>query len=215
MNPIPPIQSPSPPGVPHECLTTEKAQTCSDPASPSSNTRLTPAGTRSQMNPFKQLVLQQQQQKIDRSDENIVSDTTSSELSPLMRTSSIPSPVDIRAILSHESNRLDTFKQHNMETFANIDVSHLAYVGFFLGENNTIQCPWCDIRLTEQQFEDIMRIRPTVARTALSDELWTPMRVHRHANGLIMDQNHPWCQWVRREAGGLYPNVPMVCHRRK
>ncbi|CAF4939451.1 unnamed protein product, partial [Rotaria socialis] len=28
--------------------------------------------------------------------------------------------------------------------------------------------------------------------------------------GIMMDQNHPWCTWVRREAGGLYPNITMI-----
>jgi hypothetical protein len=159
------------------------------------------------MNPFRQLALQQQ--KSETNDDSVSSGSGSHEMSPGIP--SVSSPVDISALHAHESNRLETFKKQNREKFANVDVAHLAYVGFYLNaEGTVVQCPWCDVRLNEQQFEDIMRTRPTVARSALSDEPWTPMRVHRHANGLVMDQNHPWCTWVRREAGGLYPNVTMV-----
>jgi hypothetical protein len=205
----PSIRSPPPSASLHESLTTVNAQTCSDPIVNSGHTRFTsPIGT--QMNPFQELVLRQQQ-KSEPIDDSVSSDSGSHEMSPGIPT--VSSPVDIRSLLAHESNRLDTFKKQNRETFANVNIAHLAYVGFFLnGEGTVIQCPWCDVRLTEQQFEDIMRTRPSVARSALSDEPWTPMRVHRHANGLVMDQNHPWCTWVRREAGGLYPNVTMVGH---
>jgi hypothetical protein len=165
----------------------------------------------SKINPFKQLVMLQQQ-KSEHIDDNISSDSGLNEMSPSFGSSpTVSSPVDIRSLLAHESNRLETFKKQNRKTFAQVNVAHLAYVGFFLnGEGTLIQCPWCDVHLTEQQFEDIMRTRPSVARSALSDEPWTPMRVHRHANGILMDQMHSWCTWVRREAGGLYPNVTMV-----
>ncbi|CAF3609527.1 unnamed protein product [Rotaria socialis] len=201
----------------HESLTTEKAQTCSDPIVTNGYTQLTPASMSSHMNPFKQLHLQQQQQQQQQqihecTDESISSDCSSYEISPTIgSSSSVSSPVDIRSFLAHESNRLDTFKQHMCTTFAQVDVAHLAYVGFYLnGEGTTLLCPWCDVHLTEQQFQSIMTTRPSVARPPLSDEPWTPMRVHRHANGIMMDQNHPWCTWVRREAGGLYPNITMI-----
>jgi hypothetical protein len=206
----PPIRSPPPSAPSHESLTTVNAQTCSDPISASGHTQLTSPiiASMSHMNPFKQLVLRQQQ-KSEPIDDSISSDSGSHEMSPAI--AAVSSPVDIRSLLAHESNRLDTFKKQNRETFAKVSIAHLAYVGFFLnGEGTVIQCPWCDVRLTEQHFEDIMRTRPSVARSALSDEPWTPMRVHRHANGLLMDQIHPWCTWVRREAGGLYSNVTMV-----
>ncbi|CAF1267965.1 unnamed protein product [Adineta steineri] len=204
------VRSPFPvSALSHESLTTENAQTCSDPIS--SGSKLTsPLGT-SQINPFKQLVLQQQ--RSDHTGDNIsLSDNGSNELSPLFASSlAISSPVDIRSLLAHESNRLDSFKKQNRETFAKVNVGYLAYVGFYLnGEGTVIQCPWCEIKLTEQEFEDIMRTRPSVTRSTLGDEPWTPMRVHRHANGLRMDHDHPWCTWVRREAGGLYPNVTMI-----
>jgi hypothetical protein len=163
------------------------------------------------INPFKQLHLWQQRNN-EHINDSISSDSVSHEMSPAIGSSpAVSSPVDIRSLLAHESNRLDTFKKQNREKFAQVDVAHLAYVGFFLNAEGTlIQCPWCDVHLTEQQFDEIMRTRPTVARSAISDEPWTPMRVHRHANGVLMDQNHSWCTWVRREAGGLYPNVTMV-----
>ena len=156
-----------------------------------------------------------QQQKNAQLHDHVPSNSNSHDISPAIAGSlAVSSPVDIRALHAHELNRLDTFKKQNRDTFANVDSAHLAYVGFYLnGEGNLIQCPWCDVCLTEQQFEDIVRTRPSVARSALSDEPWTPMRVHRHANGILMDQNHPWCTWVRREAGGLYPNVTIVRHR--
>ncbi len=205
------IRSPPPSAPIHESSTTENAQTCSDPIISNSHSQLTSPIMANQINPFKQLILRQQQLR-EHTDDSISSDSVSHEMSPSIGTSPpVSSPVDIRCLLAHESNRLDTFKKQNRETFAKVDVAHLAYVGFFLnGEGNLIQCPWCDVRLTEQHFEDIMRTRPSVARSALSDEQWTPMRVHRHENGMIIDQIHSWCTWVRREAGGLYPNVTVV-----
>ncbi|CAF1225832.1 unnamed protein product [Rotaria sp. Silwood1] len=207
-----PLQSPPPPATPHESLTTVKAETCSDPITCNgpSHSQVTPASMSKNINPFKQI--KEQEQRRERNNESTSSDSGSHDLSPLIESSpSISSPVDIRSLLAHESNRLDTFIKHNRETFAQVPVAHLAYVGFYLnGEGTAIQCPWCEVYLTERQFEDIMRTRPTVARSAVSDEPWTPMRVHRHANGIMMDQTHPWCTWVRREAGGLYPNVTML-----
>lgn len=197
----------------HESMTTEKAQTCSDPTASNANTQWTPAGISTKMNPFKQLHLQQLQQQFSERNEDCTStDSCSHEVSPGINGSpSVSSPVDIRAFLAHESNRLDTFKRHDRTTFAQVEVAYLAYVGFYLnGEGTNLLCPWCDVSISEQQYESIIKIRPSVARSTLSDEPWTPMRVHRHANGVMMDQNHAWCTWVRREAGGLYPNVTMV-----
>ncbi|CAF3130984.1 unnamed protein product [Rotaria sp. Silwood2] len=204
------LQSPPLSTAPHESLSTVKAQTCSDPTTTNGHSQLTPATMSKHINPFRQYI--EQQQRHERIEDSTSSDSGSHELSPSTgSTPSVSSPVDIRSLLSHESNRLDTFKKHNRETFAQVPVAHLAYVGFFLnGEGTAIQCPWCEVCLTERQFEDIMSTRPTVVRSAVSDEPWTPMRVHRHANGLMMDQNHSWCTWVRREAGGLYPNVTML-----
>ncbi|UJR09177.1 hypothetical protein I4U23_013425 [Adineta vaga] len=204
------IRSPPPPVLSHESSTTENAQTCSDPVSTNAYSQLTSPMMASQINPFKQLVLQQQGR--EHAADSISSDTGSHDMSPIIGNSpAISSPVDVRSLLAHESNRLDTFKKQNLKTFANVDVAHLAYVGFFLNAEATyIQCPWCEVRLTALQFEDIMRTRPSVTRSTLGDEPWTPMRVHRHANGLLMDENHCWCTWVRREAGGLYPNVTML-----
>ena len=211
-NPVmPPIRSPPPSAPTHESLTTEKAQSCSDPIITNGHSQLTSPIAASQINPFKQLILREQQKR-EHTDDSISSDSGSREVSPSIGSlPAVSSPVDIRSLLAHESNRLDTFKKQNRETFAKVNVGHLAYVGFYLnGEGTLIQCPWCDVHLTEPQFEDIMRTRPSVARSALGDEPWTPMRVHRHANGVLMDKNHSWCSWVRREAGGLYPNVTMV-----
>ncbi|CAF3964656.1 unnamed protein product [Rotaria sp. Silwood2] len=204
------LQSPPPSAAPHEALSTVKAQTCSDPTTTNGDSQLTPASMPKDINAFRQDIDQQYGRELIHGSTSL--DGGSHEISPLTRsTSSSLSPVDICSVLAHESNRLDTFKKHNRETFAQVPVAHLAYVGFFLnGENTAIQCPWCEVCLTERQFEDIMSTRPTVVRSAVSDEPWTPMRVHRHANGLMMDQNHSWCTWVRREAGGLYPNVTML-----
>jgi hypothetical protein len=208
---MPPIRSPPPSAPSHESLTTEKAQSCSDPIITNGHSQLTSPIVANQINPFKQLILREQQKR-ENPDDGISTDSGSREMSPSIGSPlAVSSPVDLRSLLAHESNRLDSFKKQNREMFATVNVAHLAYVGFFLnGEGTVIQCPWCDVRLTEQQFDDIMRTRPSVARSALSDEPWTPMRVHRHANGVLMDQNHSWCTWVRREAGGLYPNVTMV-----
>lgn len=204
-----PLRSPPPQSatILHEALTTMNAQPCSDPIITNGHTQLTSPSVPGQMNPFKELHLRQQQQN-GQLDDHVLSNGNPPEISPGIAVSS---PVDIRALHAHEMNRLETFKKQNREIFANVECAHLAYVGFYLNaEGNLIQCPWCDVKLTEQEFENIVRTRPSVARSALSDEPWTPMRVHRHANGILMDQNHPWCTWVRREAGGLYPNVTIV-----
>jgi hypothetical protein len=167
----------------------------------------------SQTNPFKQIVLE----NLTQSDQDNIGDLDRA----VMRTPESPSltglslsvshPVDILSMLAYESNRLETFKRRGRETFAQIDVAHLAYVGFALTETGqAIRCPWCDIQLTEIEFENIRVKRPSVARSTLSDEEWTPMRVHRHANGIQMGHDHTWCTWVRREPIGLYPNVTMV-----
>lgn len=199
----------------HEALTTINAQTCSDPTVTNGHTQVTSPVITSQMNPFEQLHMQQQQRNAQLDDHAVSSHSNTHEMSPAIAGSlAISSPVDVPALLAHESHRLDTFKRQDRQIFANVDCAHLAYVGFYLNaEGNLIQCPWCEIRLSEQAFEDVVRTRPSVARSALSDEPWTPMRVHRHVNGIAMDQNHPWCTWVRREAGGLYPNVTIVRYR--
>lgn len=212
---IAPVYSPPPPPTSaplHEALRTVHAQTCSDPGVTNGHTQVTSPGITSQMNPFEQLHIQQQQRNAQLDDHAISPNSNTHDVSPAIAGSlAISSPVDVPALLAHELHRLDTFKRQDRQTFANVDCAHLAYVGFYLNaEGNLIQCPWCEIRLSEQDFEDVVRSRPSVARSTLSDEPWTPMRVHRHVNGIVMDQNHPWCTWVRREAGGLYPNVTIV-----
>ncbi|CAF1383750.1 unnamed protein product, partial [Rotaria sordida] len=200
------LQSPTPSTPSYESSTTQKAQTCSDSITSNDHSQLTPIGITEQMNQFEQQYTRQQQ-VYERTDDSTSSDSYSHGL-----LSSIgSSPVDIRSVLAHESNRLDTFKQHYRETFAQVPVAHLAYVGFFFNtEGTAVQCQWCEVYLTEQHFENIVCTQPTVACSTVSDEPWTPMRVHRYANGIMIDQNHPWCTWVYREGGGLYPNVPML-----
>ena len=192
--------------------TTERAQACSDPASATSLGNITSPSMTSQINPFKQLVLKDKHYSPEGVDGGTSPDIASYEMSPSIGASSlISSPVDIRSLLAHESNRLETFRKQHRSTFARIDVAHLAYVGFFLHVGGAhVECPWCEVELTEERLMHIMDTQPSVARSTLSDEPWTPMRVHRHANGLRMGQTHSWCTWVRREAGGLYPNIAMV-----
>jgi hypothetical protein len=121
------------------------------------------------------------------------------------------SPVDPHAFFAYESNRLDSFKKRNRETFAQVKVEELAYAGFYLNaEGTAVQCPWCNIELTEYRFESIILRRPIIPSSPLNYEPWTAMRVHRHENGQVMDKDHPWCPLVRREPSGLYPNVVMV-----
>ncbi|CAF1034016.1 unnamed protein product [Adineta ricciae] len=210
-NSIQPLRSPPPSAPSHESSTTEHAQTCSDPTSTDYHSQLTSPMMANQTNPFKRQYFLQEQKR-EHTGDSISSDNGSHEMSPVIGNSpAISSPVDVPSLLAHESHRLDTFKKLKLERFANVDVAHLAYVGFYLNAEGTeIQCPWCEVRLTEKRFEEIVRTRPAVTRSTITDEPWTPMRVHRHENGILMDQDHPWCTWVRREAGGLYPNVTML-----
>jgi len=212
-------RTPPPSAFSHESATTTNtgnAETCFDPTT-TGHTQLTSPLMTSKINPFEQLHLRQQQRNA-QINEIISAENIPQEMSPCVSSPqpAISSPVDLRSLLAYESNRLETFRKQNREIFGQVSVAHLAYVGFYLnGEGTLIQCPWCEVQLNERQFEEIMRIRPSVVRSSISDEPWTPMRVHRHANGMIMDQNHHWCTWVRREAGGLHPNVTMVCPRKK
>jgi hypothetical protein len=121
------------------------------------------------------------------------------------------SPVDPLAFFAHESNRLESFKKLNRDTFAQTKTEELANAGFYLkAEGTAVQCPWCKIELTEAAFERILRRRPPIPNSPLNDEPWTAMRVHRHANGQQTDEAHSWCPCVRRELLGLYPNIAMV-----
>lgn len=216
MTGLTPIRSPPPSAPPFESSTTEAAQTCSDPVLNTSRSQLTSPIMASQINPFERWARKNQQQRREHTEDSISSDSGSHEMSPsLSAVSAVSSPVDIRSLLAHESNRLETFKRLDRTTYGHVDVAHLAYVGFYLNaDGNVIQCPWCDVQLTEENFESITQMRPSVARATVHDEDWTPMRVHRHANGLVISQNRSWCTWVRREAGGLYPNVTLVRKRR-
>lgn len=214
MSPIPSVRSPPPPSLSHELsitTTTAGAETCFDPTV-SGHTQLTSPIMGATLNPFERLKREQQQQGNEQINESISANHTSHDHSPPISSPPPPvsSPVDLRSLLAHESNRLETFKKQNRETFGQVSVKHLAYVGFYLnGEGTRILCPWCEIQLTEQHFEEITHARPSVTRSSISEEPWTPMRVHRHVNGLRMDQDHPWCTWVRRELGGLYQNEPL------
>ncbi len=121
------------------------------------------------------------------------------------------SPVDLSAFFAYESHRLDSFKKRNREVFAQIRVEELANAGFYLNaENTVIECPWCHINVNEAKVERILRRPPIIPDAPLNDEPWTAMRIHRHENGRTMDGAHPWCPFVRRELGGLYPNVMIV-----
>ena len=123
------------------------------------------------------------------------------------------SPVDPDACFGYEMCRLESFKKQNRQTFAGMKVEEMANAGFYLnGEGTTVRCPRCKIELTEEKFERIILTRPVLPGSPLNDEPWTAMRVHRHENGQMVDGNHPWCPWVRREPDGLYPNVLMVIH---
>ncbi|CAF4799446.1 unnamed protein product [Rotaria sp. Silwood1] len=198
------LQSPSVPASPNEPLTTFGAEDCSDPVTGNGHSQLTSAII-SKINPFERI--QQEQTKLPHTEDSGSPEISSS----IVHVSSISSPVDVRSVLAYESNRLDTFTEHNRETFAQVPVAHLAYVGFFLNaEGTAIQCPWCEVCLTEKQYEDIVRTRPTIVGSVLSNEPWTPMRVHRYANAIMMNRTRPWCTWVRREVGGLYSNVKIL-----
>ena len=119
--------------------------------------------------------------------------------------------VGAHAFFAYEVNRLDSFKKQNRETFAHLKVEELAYAGFYLNSEGTaVQCSWCIIRLSKQQFEDILNQRPPIPGSPLNDEPWTAMRVHRHEYGQYTNKDISWCPFVRREKGGFYPNVSMV-----
>ena len=121
------------------------------------------------------------------------------------------SPVDLSAHFAYESHRLDSFKKRNREVFAQIKVEDLANAGFYLNaEGTVIECPWCHIKVDEAKIERLLRRRPIIPDAPLNDEPWTAMRIHRHENVQFMDRAHPWCPCVRREYGGLYPNVMIV-----
>ncbi|CAF2659502.1 unnamed protein product [Rotaria sp. Silwood2] len=190
-----PIQSPtSPPSIAisHESSVTTPPQDCTDIIASDSHGRWTSPILTDQTNPFQQLAME-------------------SRSAPIDITSTDISPVDPPASFAYESNRLDSFKRHNRETFAQVKVEELAYAGFYLNAEGTIvKCPWCAVELTEQKIENIIRLRPPIPGSLLNEEPWTAMHVHRHANGQLMGKTHSWCLWVRREQGGLYPNVIMT-----
>jgi len=209
------IRSPPPSASAIGTATTGIAEVCSDSEISLNRSQLTSPIMAAQINPFKQLAernQQQRQESRERSENSFSSDGGAPEMSPsLGPTSAASSPADIRSLLAHESNRLDTFKRLNRDTFAQISITELAYAGFYLtAEGDRIECPWCEVSLSEEKVETVMRTRPSVARVGVSGEPWTAMRVHRHENGLLMGQRHSWCTWVRRETGGLYPNVTLL-----
>lgn len=186
-------------------MTAPTAETCRDPT-------ISPTSPESK-SPFSPSQLANYQRQESARSKNPDDNIRSPERSP-----SIPSlpgnskPVDLLEITSHESNRLETFASFSSQTFAGVEFKHLAYVGFYLTANkDRIQCPWCEVEMTEEQFLDIVESKPSAPIPNLVDEIWTPMRVHRHANGLIIDDKNPWCPWVRRQMIGLHPNVPLVC----
>lgn len=121
------------------------------------------------------------------------------------------SPIDPAAHFAYESNRLESFRKHNCQRFAQFTVEELAYAGFYLNaEGTAVKCPWCIITLNEGQIERILRERPSLPDPIINDEPWTAMRVHRHEIGQHINRDNAWCPWVRREYGGLFPNVMMV-----
>jgi hypothetical protein len=120
-------------------------------------------------------------------------------------------PIDLHAFYAYESNRLDSFKRRSRDVFGQIKAEELANAGFYLNaEDTAILCPWCHIEVTEVKIERILRRRPLIPDSPLNDEPWTAMRIHRHENGQVMDKVRSWCPYVRRELGGLYPNVIIV-----
>ncbi|CAF0978981.1 unnamed protein product [Rotaria sordida] len=193
-----PIQSSTSPSstTSHDSSLTT-AQACTDVITNDSQDRWTLPILTNQTNPFKQLSAESKLRFIDIAHTDI-------------------SPVDPRAFFAYESNRLDSFKKQNRKTFAQFKIEELAYAGFYLNAEGTIvKCPWCVVELTEQKFENITRLRLPIPGPPLNDEPWTAMRVHRHQNGQLIGKNHSWCLWVRRELGGLYPNVSMnISHMR-
>ncbi|CAF1037005.1 unnamed protein product [Rotaria sordida] len=196
ISPIQSSTSPSSTTTSHDSSPTA-AQTCTDVITSDSQDRWILPILTNQTNPFQQLAAE-----------------TESPPNDIART--VISPVDPHAFFAYESNRLDSFKKQNRETFAQFKIEELAYAGFYLNAEGTIvKCPWCVVELTEQKFENITRLRLPVPGPPLNDEPWTAMRVHRHQNGQLIGKNHSWCLWVRRELGGLYPNVSMnISHMR-
>ncbi|CAF1581939.1 unnamed protein product [Didymodactylos carnosus] len=122
------------------------------------------------------------------------------------------SPVDVRSQLAHEKNRRDTFKKYNLETFAGVPIECLAYCGFYLnGEGTALLCPCCEVKLTVNEFKYHMEH----GAEGSDSEPWTPMRVHRHASGQLIDNTRPWCTLVKRESFGIYANVALEDSRMK
>ncbi|CAF1569584.1 unnamed protein product, partial [Didymodactylos carnosus] len=96
--------------------------------------------------------------------------------------------VDVRFQLAHEKSRRDTFKKYNLETFVDVPIECLAYCGFYLnGEGTALLCPCCEVRLTVNEFKYHMEH----GAEGSDSEPWTPMRVHRHASGQLIDQTRP------------------------
>jgi hypothetical protein len=187
---ISPIHSPPLPS--HEPLTPEAAQSCTDIIVTNDDNQSISSLMANETNPLKYRIFQPGSPPVDIAHTNI-------------------SPIDPHAFFALESNRLESFKARQCETFAQANVKELAYVGFYLNaEGTAIQCPWCDISLTEDRFNDIMRRRPLIPGSPLNDEPWTPMRLHRHEIGQYTSGDRPWCPMVRREPGGLYLNDSMV-----
>ena len=134
-----------------------------------------------------------------------------SELSSFDLNSTNPVPVNLNGFYASEINRLNSFKKQNRDVFARLKVEELAYAGFYLdAEGTLVQCPWCTIKLTEQKFESILDERSHITGSPLDNEPWTAMCVHRQEILQRTNKDTPWCPWVRRETGGLYPNIMMV-----
>ena len=183
---VSPIQSPT------SFNSAMSAQVCTDAIITTNPGRLTSPTLINHINPFQQVLTQARSPPIDIATTDL-------------------SPVDPQSLFVYESNRLESFKKLNRQTFAQMNIDELAYAGFYLnGEGTIIQCPWCLLELTEAMCERILRRRPAIPHSPLNDEPWTAMRVHRHASGQVTNKTHPWCSWVRRELSGLYSNIPMV-----
>jgi hypothetical protein len=192
------IQLPSPSSLPSPVI----SSLTNTPAQPYGETNRSSAAKTT--NPFEKLILDRQKSPEEQSTSTDVS-------SPISSPSPLPQAVDPRSYWAMESSRLETFKRAKLETFADVDVRELAYAGFYLdASSKTLKCPWCDVELSEKHYLTIVKERPTVTYSVLSDDPWTPMRVHRHVNGTMVDAAHHWCTWVRREATSLYPNIVLV-----
>ncbi|CAF3984578.1 unnamed protein product, partial [Adineta steineri] len=182
---ISPIQSPSPTALSYESPALSIAEVCTDVNPTNNHNQMTSPIMIHQINPFQQFALQSKSPPVDIARNDIT-------------------PVDPHAYFAYELNRLASFKKLNRGTFAQVNIEELAYAGFYLNSEGTmVKCPWCVIELTEQKFEKILFRRPTIPRSPLNDELWTAMRVHRHAIGQHTDKTLSWCPWVRRELGGI------------